>query len=300
MHPFSTTIPFFGETLALLNAAVWGYAVVLFKISGKEISPIALNIFKITVGILLMIITSLFLPDPFFPNLSLNAYVILAVSGIMGIALSDTLFFRGLNILGASRSAIVECLYSPFVILFSFFFLGERLTITSAIGALLVFSSLFLLSAEGKKDPITRKQLIHGITVGLLSMMTMAFAIVIVKPVLLVLPVVWAAMSRMVFGVIALMIFSLFRTDRKKTWSIFIPQKIWKVSLPACIIGSFITMLLWIGSFKFATANVAAILTQLNIIFTVFFARIILKEPLTKKKIISVILALFGSFLVVT
>lgn len=300
MHNFPQSLPFFGETLAIANAVIWAYSVILFKMSGKEISPVALNIFKITIGVVLMLIVSLFMPYPLFPKLGWQAYTILATSGILGIALSDTLFFRTLNILGASRCAIVECLYSPFVILFSFIFLGERLTFVSSIGAVLVVSSLFLLSGEGRKDKIDQKALMSGIIAGILSMSTMGFAIVIVKPVLMVLPVVWVAMARMFFGVIALSIFSFFQSDRKKTWGLFFPQKIWKIALPACFLGSFITMLLWVGSFKFATANIAAILTQLNIVFTVFFAWIILKEPITKRKIISVILAIFGSILVVS
>lgn len=300
MSEFSHSLPFFGEILAVSNAVIWAYSVILFKMSGKEVSPISLNIFKISIGVVLMLVVSMFMPYALFPDIGIHAYVVLAMSGILGIGLSDTLFFRALNILGASRCAIVECLYSPFIILFSFIFLGERLTFTSAIGALLVISSLFLLSGEGRKDQIDRKSLISGIIAGTLSMGTMGFAIVIVKPVLMALPVVWVAMTRMFFGVVALALFSLFQSDRRKTWSIFLPQKIWKVALPACFLGSFITMLLWVGSFKFATANIAAVLTQLNVVFTVFFAFIILKEPLTKRKIISVILAIFGSILVIS
>lgn len=299
MHDLPHSFPFFGETLALINAVTWAYVVILFKICGTKVGPTSLNIFKIAVGLVLMIFTTLIMQLRFFPNLEFNIYLLLAISGILGIGIADTLFFKSLNLLGASRSAIVDCLYSPFIIFFSFIFLGEHLSFNDAVGALLVVSSLFLLSSEGRADRIDRKSLINGIFAGVLSMSSMAFGIIIIKPMLSDLPVVWVAMIRMFFGVVALALFSFFQPERKKTWSIFLPQKIWRVVLPACLLGSYVTMLLWIGSFKFASANVAGILTQLSVVFTVIFAYLLLKEPLTKRKIISLILALFGSFLVI-
>ena len=286
--------------MAFINAVIWAGVVILFKISGSEISPTALNLFKISIGCAFCILTLMVMGTPLFPNIDSSIYILMAVSGILGIGIADTLFFKSLNLLGASRAAIVECLYSPFIIMFSYIFLGEVLTLGKAFGALLVVSSLFLISGEKRKDPIPKKNLINGIIAGGLSMGTMGFGIVIIKPMLNDLSVVWVAMFRMLCGVASLALYALFHKDRKKTWSIFLPQPIWKYALPACFVGSYVTMLLWIGSFKFATANVAGIITQLSVVFTVIFAYLFLKEPLTKKKIASVILALVGSVLVVT
>lgn len=291
---------YLGEFFAMTNAVLWAFVVILFKISGNKISPVSLNLFKISIGLVFLVITAAILQQPLLPNIDPQIYVLMAISGILGIGIADTLFFQCLNLLGASRSAIVECLYSPFIILFSFIFLNERLTIGNAIGAAMVISSLFFISGEKRIDPIPKKDLIHGALAGAISMGTMGFGIVIIKPMLNDLPVVWVAMIRMFFGVASLALFSFFQKDWKKTWDIFIPQKIWKTAFPACALGSYGTMLLWVGSFKFASANVAGILTQMSVVFTVIFAYLFLKEPLTKKKILSVILALMGSFLVIS
>lgn len=295
-----SSIHYIGEIMAFVNAIIWAGVVILFKISGNQISPTSLNLFKISIGFVFCLLTLAIMGTPVFPTVDSSVYILMAMSGILGIGISDTLFFKSLNLLGASRAAIVECLYSPFIILFSYLFLNEVLTLGRAIGALLVISSLFLISGEKRTDPIPKKNLINGILAGAISMGTMGFGIVIIKPMLNDLSVVWVAMIRMFFGVVALALFSLTQKDRKKTWNIFLPQPIWKYALPACFIGSYVTMLLWIGSFKFATANVAGIITQLSVVFTVIFAYLFLKEPLTKKKIASVILALIGSVLVIT
>ncbi|MEZ4845602.1 MAG: DMT family transporter [Bdellovibrionota bacterium] len=297
---WTSSYHYLGEFFAISNAILWAFVVILFKISGNKFSPIALNLFKITIGFILLAITSVILRQPIFPQIDSHIYLLMAISGILGIGIADTLFFQCLNLLGASRSAIVECLYSPFIILFSFIFLNERLTLGNAVGAILVISSLLFISGEKRIDPLPKKDLLHGALAGAISMAAMGFGIVIIKPMLSELSVVWVAMIRMLFGAGSLAIFSLVQSDRKQTWKIFIPQPAWKITLPACILASYGTMLLWVGSFKFASANVAGILTQMSVVFTVIFAYIFLKEPLTKKKVLSVILALLGSFLVVS
>jgi uncharacterized membrane protein len=45
---------------------------------------------------------------------------ILILSGVLGIAIADTIFFHALNLCGVGIVSIVDCTYSPFAILFSF------------------------------------------------------------------------------------------------------------------------------------------------------------------------------------
>ena len=57
-------------------------------------------------------------------------------------------------------------------------------------------------------------------------------------------------------------------------------------------------MILWIAGFKYTKASVAAILNQLSMIFAMVLATVILKEKLTRRKVLSVIVALTGVTLV--
>ncbi len=117
-----------GEILALASGLAWAVAVVLFRISGRVIHPIGLNLGKNVLGLVLIVPTVLLLGEPLAPSVPLARTGLLLLSGVLGIAVSDTLFFSALNRLGASLTAIVDCFYSPFVIGLSFVLLGERLT----------------------------------------------------------------------------------------------------------------------------------------------------------------------------
>ncbi|MCK7482717.1 MAG: DMT family transporter [Candidatus Moduliflexus flocculans] len=111
---------------------------------------------------------------------------LLLLSGVLGIAVSDTLFFHALNRLGASLTAIVDCFYSPFVIALSFFLLGERLCPHPARSAPALVVSAVLTPVQGRQDreDRPRRDLVLGIVYGILAMFFVAFGIVMVKPVL--------------------------------------------------------------------------------------------------------------------
>lgn len=100
------------------------------------------------------------------------------------MAISDTYFFKSLNILGASRDAIVSCLYSPFIILFSVLFLKESLTLLQLIGVLCIVAGVLTIGREKGKHALPRKELIKGILYGVFAMALTAISIVMIKPLL--------------------------------------------------------------------------------------------------------------------
>ena len=69
-------------------------------------------------------------------------YWMLLVSGALGIGISDTFFFMSLNRLGAALSAIVDCLYSPFIIGLSVLWLGESLSVIQILGVVMIVSAV--------------------------------------------------------------------------------------------------------------------------------------------------------------
>jgi len=109
-----------GEVFALLAAVTWAFALVLFKYSGERVTPLALNLFKSVVGVLLLAVTLLLAPylQPFLGDESLQRVLelptrhiwVMVASGVIGIALADTLFFYGLNMVGVGIISIVDCL----------------------------------------------------------------------------------------------------------------------------------------------------------------------------------------------
>ena len=292
-------IPYFGETLALTTAVLWSVAVILFKKSGETVDPLGLNLFKNTLTLLLIPPTMLVFDQGFFLSVPYQDYLLLMLSGMLGIGIADTLFFMSLNLLGAARSAIVDCLYSPVIILLSIFWLGERLTIIQAAGVVLILSAVLAIGREKGLIEITRRQLIIGILLGASAMFTMGVSIVMIKPLLERSPVLWVIEIRLIGAAVSLFAVLPFHPRSRKVVHSIMEAKSWKYMIPGSILGTYLALVFWIGGMKYAPASVASALNQTSNIFIFILAALFLKERITPYKIAGIIMAVAGVFLVI-
>jgi len=288
-----------GEWLALASALAWAVAVILFRISGFALHPIGLNLGKNVFAMILISSTILITGASFLPDVPVKSTLLLLLSGFLGIAISDTLFLWTLKLIGASLTAIVDCVYSPFVIGLSYLFLGERLSLLQFVGVALIISAVITIT-KGNSDnadrPLSRKNLFLGIILGTLAMAVVAVAIIIIKPVLKDIPVVWATGVRLIGGTLPLVAVPIF-PGRRKIFSPLLRLSTWKILAPASFLGTYLSLMFWIGGLKYAFASIAASLNQLSTIFIFVLAVVLLREKVTIWRIIAVVLAFLGTFL---
>jgi drug/metabolite transporter (DMT)-like permease len=291
-------IPYFGEVLSFTTAIVWSFAVMLFKKSGETVSPLGLNLFKNTLTMFLMPPTMLILGQTLLRPVPFADYALLLFSGVLGIGIADTLFFMSLNMLGAARSAVVDSLYSPIIILLSIVWLGERLTVAQAIGAAVIVSAVLAVGREKGLVEISRRQLVTGILLGVLSMLAMGVGIVMIKSILNRSPVLWAVEVRLVGAAVSLFVILAFYKNRKAVVRSIMDATSWKYMIPGSILGTYIALMFWIGGMKYAPASISSALNQTSNVFIFVFAAIFLKERITLYKVIGIVLAVIGVFLV--
>jgi drug/metabolite transporter (DMT)-like permease len=291
-------IPHFGEFLALATAMVWAFAVILFKKSGETVHPIALNLFKNILGAVCVLLTILVLGDDVLRDAPDGDYALLLLSGAMGIGVADTLFFMSLNMLGAGLSAIVDCLYSPFVIGTAMLWLGERLTVVQFIGVLMIISAVLEATARRHRAQLSRRNLWIGIGYGALSMAFMAVGIIMVKPLLERSPLFWASGVRLVGGVLSLLLILLLHPRRRTILTSLTHPKSWGFMVSGSFIGAYVSIVLWLGGMKWAQASVAAALNQTSNILVFVFAALFLKERMTLQRTVGILLAVGGVYLV--
>jgi drug/metabolite transporter (DMT)-like permease len=303
-YDFDTGIPFFqaGELYALSCALLWAVAVILFRKTGETIEPVALNLFKGVVGLALFLVTMPIFGVPWFPQgVSLADWLVLMGSGALGIAIADSVFFASLNRLGAGRSAIVDCLYSPFVVLCSALYLGEPRGpwLLPAMALMVVAILVGTWSPEERTvDSAARKLLREGVALGILAMLTMAVGIVLAKPVLDRSQPMWATSVRLLGGVIFLAIQGSLPRWRRGVAKAFRPGPHWKVAVPAALIGTYFALFLWILGMTYTQTNTASVLNQSSTVFVLILATIFLREPLTWRRGVAIIIGMAAAVLV--
>jgi drug/metabolite transporter (DMT)-like permease len=287
-----------GEFYALATAVAWACAVIFFKKSGETVSPFILNFYRVGISSMLLLATLALTGGPFLREAPAIDYLVLALSGVIAIAVSDTLFHKSLNLIGAGISAIVDCLYSPFIILFAFVMIDERLGPWQYAGMVLVVGGILIVAWNRPPQGMSRKQLVAGVLWGAAAMATLAFGIVLAKPVLNDAPVLWATTVRQVASLLAMLPFALQPSRRRDVLNAFRPGKSWKYSLPGTLLGSYLALILWIAGMKYTQAGAAAILNQTSTILVLLLATVFLREPFNWKKCVAAVLAVGGILMV--
>lgn len=289
-------MPYLGETCALLSALNWAFALILFKKCGESIPPLSLSLFKNVVGIVLLAVTLALVGADYAALLEMGPLdvAILAISGVLGIAIADTLLFYSLNVVGVGLVTIVECTYSPSVVVLAWALLSERITVLDAVGGCLVLSAVFFVSGHRPPEGRTSTQLLVGLALGVVAIVLMALGIVMAKPIIEKAPLVAVCFIRLFAGTVALAAYMTASRHRKVWFSVFRPTAVWRTSVPASFFGTYVAMLFWVAGFKYTQASVAAILNQTSTIMALVFATLILKEPFTRRKLIAAMAALAG------
>jgi drug/metabolite transporter (DMT)-like permease len=291
-------LPHLGEILALSCAITWAIAVIFFRKAGESVAPVGLNLFKNVLALILFVPTSLALGIALLPGASINDYLLLLVSGVLGIAISDTLFFKCLNLLGAELTAIVDCLYSPFIIGLSVIFLADKMSTLQIFGVFLIVSAVLGVSGIGNRKYISRRDLMLGILFGVLAMASMAVGIVMIKPLLDNSPLLWVVEVRLFAGCVGLGMYLLFHPRGKKIMASVLSVRNWQYMLPGSFLGAYLSMVIWMGGMKYTQTSIASALNQTSNVFVFILAAIFLREPVNLVRIVAIILAFAGAFVV--
>lgn len=289
---------YLGEILSLGAALVWAFAVLFLRKSGETAAPFALNLYRVGVSTLLLLVTLLAMGEPLLPERESSDYLVLGLSGVFGIALSDTFFHKCLNLVGAGLCSIVDCLYSPMVAVVAFLMLSERLDGWQLAGMGLVIGGVLVTTRAVPPAGATRRDLLQGILWGTAAMATLAFGVVLAKPVLANGSLLWATTFRQAASFAVMAPVALVLPQRRAIWSVFVPRRDWRFVLPGTVLGSYLALQLWLGGMKYTEAGTAAILNQTSTIFVLILAAIFLREPFTARRWLAAGLALVGILMV--
>jgi drug/metabolite transporter (DMT)-like permease len=286
-----------GEGLALAAAACWSVAVILFKQSDR-VGAARMNLFKNGVGVVLLAVTLLALGGRVELERAPTDWARLAASGVLGIAIADTLELEALRRLGAGPLAIVNLAYAPIIVGLSVAVLDEELGPSFLLGAPLVVGGVGLAVLASGPAAAQRPADRRGWALGLMAMAAMGVGVVLAKPVLAGSDLIEVTLVRLVFGVGAQSLVLLAVPAWRGAFSILRPSAVWRTLLPAAVLGTYLAMLLWLGGFKHADVSVASVLNQLATVFTLVLARVWLGETLRPRQAIGAALAFVGALVI--
>jgi drug/metabolite transporter (DMT)-like permease len=266
----------------------------MFRQQGRLLPAFELNLFKNTLGFLLLIPTLLLVEGLSLPEYSLPDLGLVLLSGYLGIAVADTWYLRALNLMGASRTGIIASLHSPFVILLSVLFLGESLGGWQFPGLALVLTGILLVTWKHKRSSVDRDSIRKGVQYGIGAVFLMAVGIVMVKEILETRPFLWTVEIRLLGGLLGMVTVIVLRKRVASVRANFLMPLPWVQMSIASFLGAYVSTLMFLAGYKLISASEASILNQSATAWIVLLAWLVLGESLGPRKITGLVLTMAG------
>lgn len=285
---------FWGILSALLSACSWAFGTITFERIGKAVPFVGITFLKGVFSILLMIVLILFTGGLY--NIGWWEFSFLSLSGIIGIAIGDSLFFKSLQDLGAKVQVIFFLLGQVLTMVLSLLFLGEILTVEQYIGASILLGGV-VVTTWGTQTNHPNKS--RGIILGLLSMLCFSISAIMVKAAIADVPVITATFYRMLFGTIFTLGYGVASKNFKSWVTPLRDKKLCGLFILNVVVITYGGFLLSMAAIKFISVSLASVLSATEPLFVLLLAFIINKDRATKRELIGAAITLIGLFLII-
>lgn len=173
-----------GELAALGAALSWTVSAALYTKALVSTKPISANIVRLAfTSVTLIVLMAVFGRAWVLVDLSLQAFAMACVSGIVGLGFGDTLYMKSLEIVGVARAVPITCTYPLFNLLWAFFLANEKITILVLFGVLAIVSGIWLLSSRKTEIDagISQKRILIGVVSALLTAVLWSLSITMIN-----------------------------------------------------------------------------------------------------------------------
>jgi len=295
----------YGESVALAAALLWTFSSMLW--GQVKIPAFTLNACKNVIGTVFILLHLAFLWC-FFGGVEITTNPVdwgwLSLSGLIGIVIGDTLYFRCLQILGPRRALLMSCASPLFATILGFQFLGEHIGLVVLSGILITVFGVATVVSDRRAD-VEAPGLLPGkfgvgVALGLISALCQAVGgLFSAKGMQGDCGALEAAMIRLLVAGLATVLLLMFQTQTRKTLAETFHPKYLKIVVPATAIGTWIGIWLSQIAYKHADLAVAQTLMSTCPLFAIPIVWITFGHKATRLGIIGTIVALVGIWMTV-
>ncbi len=296
---------FQGEVAALSAAFLWAIASVIYSRIGQRVPPLILNLVKGMIAIVYFTVT-LWLQRATIPGLTLQTWVLLLLSGALGIGFGDTCYFSTLNLLGPRRTLLLEALAPPLSAVLALLFLQETLSLQNWLGIFLtIIGVTWVVSERVPAVSAHSPNLLLGVGYGLLTAFAQSGGAVLSRTALTQSDIspLWSTLIRLGAGLVCMGIWLVIRRQTglvAKTLAFESDRRQGGKLLGAIAVTSFFSTYLgiWLQqiSLKYAATGVAQALSSTSPLFILPLAWFT-GEGVSLRSLLGVLVALGGIWL---
>lgn len=288
----------------------WAFSLAWFRAPVQEYGAWAANLGKNVLGTLFLGLTVLaFGFTDALIHAPPRALVLVAASGLLGLALGDTALFAALSRLGLHRTLLLQSLSPVFAGVLAMGIYGERLTVTQLLGALTIMAGIVAVVSERTAPPRregtvplatpqeanqSRRVLVMGALFGILSAFGQGAGLVLAKAGMQNLPFIPASFVRLAAAVLSLTLLLPLLGRRRVLRQMVSQPQLWRRLTVPAFVGAYLCILLMMAGIAWSPASIAAVLLATPPVWALFLDAWIDRRPVTFRGLSGTILTVLG------
>ena len=283
-----------GCLAALGSGGAWALGSILFRNLADQTSALGLNLAK---GLIGLVYLGAALALVGITAMDLRSIWYLSLSGLIGIALGDTLFFMALVRLEPRRTVLLATVGQALTVVLALGVLGERPSVYAWLGIITILAGVTWVMKE--RSPTDGAGTASGIWLGLAAAACMSAGIILAKLGVAEVPPLQATMVRMAAGMAGLLVVGVARGSLGE-WLRPLLKKTHLVRLlwaDVVIIGGgfYLSML----ALTLTDATLASVLCATEPLFILPLAAWLLREKISLQAALGALIAVGGVALIV-
>ena len=258
---------------------------------GNSVSALGMNVGKGLVALLCL--GAVVLPSgPAAP--AGGALMLLALSGLLGICVGDTLYFLTLQRLGARLTLLLTTLVPVATVVAAVVLLGERIGEWGWLGLALALAGVAYVLWERSPRQHLRQRFVSGLCWGAAFILVEAAAILLTKVGVAELPALDATLIRQAAALMGLAVWLAITRSFVRTMAPLNDRRLLAILITGAVIGAFLGTWLSVLGLKYTYAAVAATLNATSPLFVLPMAVLVLKESVSARAVVGAVVAVGG------
>lgn len=294
-----------GEMTALGCAFMWALSSVIIKSQIGRFNALFANTLRCVVGAIVFVLLSLVM-GRLGELFRASAISLLSLGGasICVFVVGDTMFYHSMGIIGVSRALPISCCSPIFTLAIAVAFFGKSVSMLAAGGFIAVVAGVYFVasvtsthSKTEKTVPVKKGPHLFGVILAIAAAICWAAGTNLLNVGVEETDVVVANAFRLMVAAVPLTVLVLRREGgfpklKNYGWKNFF------LLLLGCAVGGVAATILYVIAVKHAGASKAAVLSSVAPLFAVPLSFFMLKERITVRLSVGVMLSVIGIWLV--
>jgi len=274
-----------------------------FESAGKKIGSLQVNLIRLIIAFFIYGIVNYFRRDLILPvDASVESWLWLAASGLVGFVIGDLLLFQSFVVVGARIAMLIMALAPPITAFVSWIVLGEVLSLMNWLGIMVTLAgiSIVILKREkqedntSKKHKITTNYSIKGILLAFGGALGQGVGLVLSKKGMGEYDAFAASHIRVITGMIGFAVIILVTKRYGKIWKAVQHKSAMKRVALGSVFGPFLGVSFSLLAIQHTQAGIAASIMSIVPVLIIPPAIFLFHEKVNWKEIIGAVITVGG------